>query len=347
MILVITPGSWSHVYPPLLHAAWHGWTPTDLVFPFFMFIIGSAMFFSFRKVQFQASQTVISRIAVRSLVIFLLGLALNAFPTYETFESLRFMSVLGRIGIAYGVAALTVLFLNSKQIFIVSAIILVGYWLTLWFLGGAEPYSLDGNFVRSVDLFILGEGHMWKGKGIPFDPEGMLSTLPSIVSIFVGFEATRMLNACTTKQQAIKRLLICSAVAFVIGYAWHLQFPINKYLWTSSYVMVSSAVALSLLALFIWLIDIRQQTALVKPLLVYGRNALFIYVFAAVWTDCYKLITLPLTSGEQGDFRDWAFESLSSVFSSMNASLVYALIHVILFWLACLILHKKNIVIKL
>ena len=346
MILVITPGSWSYVYPPLLHANWHGWTPTDLVFPFFMFIIGSAMYFSFKKKDFKLSSGATSAILKRSIVIFLLGLALNAFPTYEDFESLRLMSVLGRIGIAYGLAAMLVLLLNRRNLWLLSIITLVGYWLLLASFGNS-PYSLEGNLVRELDIFLLGESHMWSGKGLPFDPEGLLSTLPALVSIFAGFEATRMITNSASKQASIKALLLCGITAMTIGYLWHLTFPINKYLWTSSYVLVTSAVACWLLAAFIWLIDIKGHHKAIKPLLVYGMNPLFIYVFAAVWVDCYRLVTLSLPAGGQGDFRQWLFEHLTILFSPMNASLVYALVHVMLFWMVCLFLYKRDITIKI
>ncbi|WNO11160.1 DUF5009 domain-containing protein [Teredinibacter sp. KSP-S5-2] len=346
MILVITPGSWSHVYPPLLHAEWHGWTPTDLVFPFFMFIIGVAMYFSFSKQNFQLNTVSIIKILRRSLIIFLLGLALNAFPTYESFDSLRIMSVLGRIGLAYALAAILVLLLKPTGIRILSIILLVAYWLILQSVGDGA-YTLETNLVRQVDLMLLGEGHMWQGKGIPFDPEGILSTLPSLVSIFIGFEVGRLVATSSEKSQVVKYLLIWGVAAFALGYLWSIVMPINKYLWTSSYVLVTSAVALWVLALFIWFVDIQGYHASVRPLVVYGMNPLFIYVFAAVWTDCYRLVDMSLPSGGTGMLREWLFQHMSHIFTPINASLVYALIHVFIFWLVCLFLYRKNIVIKI
>ncbi|MBU2892445.1 DUF5009 domain-containing protein [Colwellia sp. D2M02] len=346
MLLVITPGSWSHVYPQLLHAQWHGWTITDVVFPFFMFIIGSAMYFSFRKSNFKASPKAIFRIIKRSAIIFALGLALNAFPTYETFADLRFMSVLGRIGLAYGIAAILVLVLNRVGIWLASVVILLGYWLLLASVGDGA-YSLNDNLVRSVDLAIMGASHMWAGKGLAFDPEGLLSTLPALVSILAGFEATRMITQCSSQQQAIKRLILSGAIALVVGYVWSTTMPINKYLWTSSYVLVTSAVATWLLALFIWLTDIKGYQSAMKPLFIYGMNPLFIYVFAAVWTDCYKLIPMSFGANESGDMRDFLFFHMSQWLSPINASLVYAIIHVFIFWLICLFLYQRKIVIRI
>ena len=346
MILVITPGSWSYVYPQLLHADWHGLTVTDLVFPFFMFIIGSAMYFSFRKNNFQPSGEILYRIIKRSVIIFLLGLALNAFPTYESFAELRFMSVLGRIGLAYGIAAILVLLMSRAGLWLTCAVILFGYWLALASVG-ENAYTLNENLVRNVDLTLMGASHMWAGKGVAFDPEGLLSTLPALVSILAGFEATRMITQCANPHQAIKRLLMCGFVAFILGYLWSFYMPINKYLWTSSYVLITSAMAAWLLALFIWLTDIRGYQKVMIPLFVYGMNPLFIYVVAAIWTDCYKLINMTLADHSTGDMRDFLFQQLSQWLSPVNASLFYAIAHVFIFWLVCLFLYKRNIVIRL
>ena len=195
MILVNTPGSWSHVYPPLLHASWHGFTPTDLVFPFFLFAVGAAMSFSLGKYKGDKSD-VVKKILSRTALIFLIGLLLKMFPFYQfnkgsfiDFSTLRIMGVLQRIALAYGIAAFMCFFLSPKKLLGGAGILLVGYWGILLIFGGNDPFSLEQNAALKFDLLVLGEQHLYGGFGIPFDPEGLLSTLPAVVSVIIGFMA--------------------------------------------------------------------------------------------------------------------------------------------------------------
>ncbi|MDP2559529.1 acyltransferase family protein [Psychrobium sp. 1_MG-2023] len=342
MILVNTPGSWSHVYAPFLHADWHGATPTDLIFPFFLFIIGSALYFAFSKTNFTYSQDAAKKILKRTAIIFGLGLALNAYGHTGPITELRLMGVLQRLGIAYGIAALMVLTLNSRQLIIASVSILLGYWGILHLPSASDVYSLEGNLIRQFDIAVMGANHLWQGKGLPFDPEGLLSTIPAIVNVLIGFEATRVLSNTPNKMSSINKLVLGAVGLILISLAWHQVMPINKSLWTSSYVLFSSGCALIVLAFFIWLVDIKQQLRLVDPLLVYGTNPMFIYVLSWLWATTYFLIFI----NPELTLYTYMFDCIALVMPEKLASFTFAFAHVVLFWLISNILYKRNIIIK-
>jgi len=341
MILVNTPGTWSHVYAPLLHADWHGVTPTDLVFPFFLFIIGSAMFFSFKKSDFAASPEQFAKIIKRGFIMFFIGFMLNVIPFTTNIEDWRIMGVLQRIGIAYAIAACLVLVLNRTGIFILSAVILVGYWGLLLSIGEGA-LTLDGNIIRQLDLAIFGANHMYEMRGVAFDPEGLLSTLPAVVSMLLGFELTRYLTSIENKKTSVIKLTLIGGLAIGFGVLWGLVFPINKSLWSSSYVIYTTGIACLLLAAFIWLIDIMKQTKLAEPLLVYGTNPLFVYVLSFLVVTLYLNIHI-------GDVTmyAWLYQQLNSVFNAKLASFIFAFSHVVLFWYVSLKLYQRKIFIKI
>lgn len=342
MILVNTPGSWSHVYAPLLHAKWHGCTPTDLVFPFFLFIIGSAMFFSFKKTNFAASTPQFLRIVKRGFIIFFIGFMLNIIPFNSDPDTWRIMGVLQRIGIAYIFAATIVLLLNRRGIFIVSAVILIAYWGLLLSVGAEQAYSLEGNIVRQFDLTVLGASHMYGGLGIAFDPEGILSTIPAIVNMLLGFEVTRYLTSIKDKKESVIKLILIGGLAIGFALLWSLVLPINKSLWTGSYVIYTTGFACLLLALFVWLIDMLQQQKLAEPLLVYGTNPLFVYVLSYLVATFYMNVFV----GEQ-TLYDWLFILISTHIEATLASFLFAFSHVVVFWYVSLVLYRKKIFIKI
>ena len=341
MILVNTPGSWSDIYAPFQHADWHGCTPTDLVFPFFLFIVGAAMFFSFRKSEFSWSNALGLRIMRRFVVIFSLGLLLNAFPFNEPLEQLRVLGVLQRIALAYLLAAVVVLNFRRPGIIAISLIILLGYWLMLWLYGADQAYSLEANLVRQFDLHILGADHLWRGKSLAFDPEGLLSTLPALVNVLIGFEIARMITQQPTSR-VLKNLCVTGGIALVVGLLWNLVMPINKPLWTSSFVIYTAGYFALVLALFIWLVDVRGHHTLAKPLIIYGSNPLFIYVLSILWVKVYYLVPL----GASGNLYQSFFVMLNQSMDARNASLLFAIIHVILFWFISVLLFKRNVFIK-
>lgn len=341
MILVNTPGTWSHVYAPLLHADWNGATPTDFVFPFFLFIIGSAMFFSFKKSNFEATPEQFAKIIKRGFIMFFIGFMLNVIPFTTNIDDWRIMGVLQRIGIAYAIAACLVLVLSRRGIFIISAIILLGYWALLLSIGG-DALSIEGNIIRQFDLAVLGANHMYTMRGVSFDPEGLLSTIPAVVSMLLGFELTRYLTSIEDKRTSVIKLTLIGGLAIGFGVLWGLVFPINKSLWTSSYVVYTTGFACLLLAAFVWLIDIMKQTKLAEPLLVYGTNPLFVYVLS------FLVVTFYLNA-HIGDVTmyAWLYQKLANVFSPKLASFIFAFSHVTLFWFVSLKLYQRKIFIKI
>lgn len=341
MILVNTPGTWSHVYAPLLHADWNGATPTDLVFPFFLFIIGSAMFFSFKKSNFAASADQFRKIIKRGFIMFFIGFMLNVIPFTTNIEDWRIMGVLQRIGIAYAIAACLVLLLNRAGVFIISAVILLAYWALL-LSAGDGALTLEGNVIRQFDLAVLGANHMYNMRGVAFDPEGLLSTLPAVVNMLLGFELTRYLTSIEDKKSSVVKLTLIGGLAIGLGALWGLILPINKSLWTPSYVIYTTGFACLLLAAFIWLIDIMKQVKLAEPLLVYGTNPLFVYVLSFLVVTLYLNINI-------GDVTmyAWLYQQLSAVFAAKLASFIFAFSHVAFFWYVSLKLYQRKIFIKI
>lgn len=340
MILVNTPGTWSYVYAPLLHANWHGATPTDFVFPFFLFIIGSAMFFSFKKNDFSSSGQILN-ILKRGFIIFCIGFMLNIIPFNTPIEQWRIMGVLQRIGIAYIIAACLVVLLNRRGIFIASAVILLGYWALLLSVGEAG-LTIDGNVIRQFDLAVLGANHMYTMRGVSFDPEGLLSTIPSVVNMLLGFELTRFLTNIKDKNTSVIKLVIIGGLAIGVGALWSLVLPINKSLWTSSYVIYTTGFACLLLAVFVWLIDIKGQEKLVSPLLVYGTNPLFVYVLSFLFVTVY----LNIQVGDSTLYR-WLYTQFKLIAEPTLASFLFALSHVVFFWFVSLKLYQRKIFIKI
>ena len=338
MILVNTPGSWSTTYAPLLHAKWHGITPTDLIFPFFLFIVGAAMFHSMSR--YIGQEIPWTRIAKRTFMLFAIGVLLNAFPFTQPLEELRIMGVLQRIALAYGIGAILILTLSQRGLWIASAALLLGYWGVLNL--SADPYSLEGNLGLQWDLAILGASHLYQGFGIAFDPEGLLSTLPSVVTLLMGYQTSAMLAKAHSANEKCSTLLKFAAAALVVGYLWNLAFPINKALWTSSYVLVTTGYAWIILTAIIYLTEIRQQQTGFKWMEIYGTNPLFIYILAWLYAELLHII--PVSGGSA---YNALYQALSIPLSAKNASLVFALIAVGIFYALSHWLYKKKIFIKL
>lgn len=341
MILVNTPGSWEFVYSPFMHADWHGCSPTDLVFPFFLFVVGSAMYFSIQKVAMQLSPMIALMIVRRAAIIFVLGLIFNA--VLGGWEHLRIMGVLQRIAVAYAIAAFIVLSVTRASVYCIGALLLLGYWLLLVLGGSGDPLGVTTNIVVKLDVALLGAEHMYNGKGVPFDPEGLLSTLPAVVNVLIGFELTRFLVAQQNRVTSLLLLLMLGAAGIGLGLLWNIWLPINKSLWTSSFVIYSAGYFCLALALFVWLVDIKQQNRLAQPLIIYGSNSIFIYMLAPFWVHAYLFIPM---QNESGNFYNALFVWLAQVFPPAMASLVFALLHVLLFWFVSLLLYRNKIFIK-
>jgi predicted acyltransferase len=350
MILVNNPGSWSYVYSPLRHAQWHGCTPTDLVFPLFLFIVGTAMRFSFSRYDYEPSLSLIKKIVWRSVTIFVIGILLNAFPFVRQdwdWTSLRVMGVLQRIGIAYGLASLAVLYLRPKILFSSSVVSLLIYWMVLLLFGTGDPYSLETNAVRLLDLRLLGPNHLYMGTGIPFDPLGILSTLPAVVTVIIGYAIGRIIQKESNENVLLQKLISWGSVGIVSGIAWGLVFPINKQLWTSSYVLYTGGIGTLFMAFSYWLFDMKNLQKVARPFVIFGTNSIFVYAASILWAKTLLEINFHyndiMISGK-GYLYKTIFQPLAGDF---NGSLLFALSHVLAFWLLLYWMYRKKIFVKI
>ncbi|MDP3358470.1 MAG: heparan-alpha-glucosaminide N-acetyltransferase domain-containing protein [Lutibacter sp.] len=348
MIMVNTPGSWSYVYPPLLHSKWHGCTPTDLVFPFFLFIVGVSMWYSFKKYGEGLTKKGLLKVLKRFSVIFLLGLFLNAFPKFD-FENLRFFGVLQRIAIAYAVGAILCMQFNFKQLLIICGLILLGYWGLLYFGGSGDVYSLATNVVGKVDLFVFGKNHIYKGFGIPFDPEGLLSSIPSVATVLIGYFTGRLIDEAINVTAVVKKLVFFGIIGVIVGWFWGYSLPINKPLWTSSYVLYAGGLAMLFLALLLWLIDVKGVKKWANPFIHFGTNPLFIFVFSGIYAKAIiYLVKSTNSEGETITGYRYLYENVFvPIAGNMNGSLLFAIAHIIIFWLLTYILFRNKIFIKI
>lgn len=347
MILVNNPGSWEYVYPPLRHASWNGCTPTDLVFPFFLFIVGTAMFYSFKKFENGLTKPLFTKIVKRFVLIFLIGLFLNAFPDFD-FENLRIYGVMQRIAIAYLFGALIVVIFNYRQVLISIPVILLGYWALIYFGGTGDVYSLETNVVRNFDMNFVGENHLYGGFGMPFDPEGLLSSISAIGTVLLGYVAGHVIQNSQNTMAVIKKLAMYGVILLVLGLIWNLEFPINKPIWTSSYVLYTGGWAMLFLAFLLFVIDEKGYKNWPKPAIHFGVNPLFIYVFSWLYMSVLHHIKVSSPAGEPISAYGYLYKHVCvPIAGNMNGSLLFALSHIMLFWVVCYFLYKRKIFIKI
>ncbi|MBX3254818.1 MAG: DUF5009 domain-containing protein [Chitinophagaceae bacterium] len=377
MILVNNPGSWKHIYPPLDHAKWHGCTPTDLVFPFFLFAVGNSMAFVMPKLRQAGGSAFWKKTIRRTLLIFFIGLLLNWFPfikydaagllTAKTWNTIRIPGVLQRIAVCYFFASVIIYYFRTTKVFAMSALLLLLYWMfcIIWGKPG-DLYSMQGWFGTGIDRLILGENHMYHGEGVAFDPEGIASTLPAIVQVIFGFlvgdyiiqKTKNSITSSPGKQHTgiyypvIAHLFTIAMLFIFIGICWDTAFPLNKKIWTSSYVVYTSGLAIAVLAMIIQVVEIyRKKGAWGRFFDVFGKNPLFIFVLSGVWVRLYGLFRIedgtnngaPVYKG----LGNWMYDHLfAPAFGNMNGSLLYAIFHVLIFWGIAWWLDKKKIYIR-
>ncbi len=350
MVLVNNPGSWATIYWPLAHAQWHGWTPTDLIFPFFVFIVGVAIPLAFaRRVEKGGSKRdLYLKIIRRTLIIFALGMFLAGFPFFEL-STIRIPGVLQRLAVCYLFAS--IIFLNTKvrtQVIIAIALPII-YWLIMTRLHApgfaTGDLSKEGSVASFVDRVIFGP-HIWR-QGKVYDPEGLLSTIPAIATAMFGVLTGQWIRTNKSGYEKVAGLFVAGAVCIVIGWAWNPSFPINKPLWTSSYVFFTGGLALEFLALCYWLIDIKKSQWWTKPFVVFGVNAITLFVGSGVMARLLGLIKLPAGDGTRISLQSWIFQNLFlSWLPPYRASLGFAICF-ILVWLGLMwILYRRKIFIK-
>ena len=374
MILVNNPGSWSKIFAPLRHAEWHGCTPTDLVFPFFLFIVGAALSFSFAKYGDGIDAKSIGKLIKRSALIFLTGLLLNAFPFYPTspdpalsfgenylnyIGSIRIMGVLQRIALCYLLGGALALWLRKPgKIAFGMAVLMTIHIAVLVIFGSGDPFSLEGNISGSVDVAIFGDKHVYHGFGKAFDPEGLLGVLSGSATVLLGFTIGGLIRKATNKSDAVAQLYTIGLLSLGAGVVMSIFIPINKPLWTPSYVFYAGGWSILMLALFIYFIDIKGKEKLFFPFKAMGLNPLFAFVMAGVlaktlgrvirWTEVVvtedNTIKESVVSASSWIYRNCCVEVLGH---NEFGSLMYALMYVTLFLLMAIWLYKKKIIIKL
>lgn len=364
MILVNNPGSWSFVYAPLRHAEWNGLTPTDLVFPFFMFIMGISTFLSLQKFEFRPTKKCISKIVRRTFLIFIIGLALNWFGTFcrglssgenlivaaTHFDSLRIMGVLQRLALAYGFAAMIAVLTNHKKLIGIIIGLLGGYLLIL-LLGNGFDRS-ENNIIAIVDKAILGVTHMYNdvdaaGNRIAFDPEGLLSTIPSIAHVLIGVLFGKMIMENKDNHSKVEKIMIGGTILVFAGLLLQYGCPINKKIWSPTFVLTTTGFAAQLLALLIWIIDIEGKAKWSRFFHAFGVNPLFIYVLSGVLANVIGNLHV-MHNGATTNLKTYVYEVLlRSWAGNYFGSLLYALAFVSICWLFGYRLHKKNIYIKI
>jgi predicted acyltransferase len=364
MILVNNPGSWSHIYGPLEHAPWHGCTPTDLVFPFFLFAVGNAMAFVMPRLQQAGPQVFWQKVIKRTLLIFFIGLLLNWYPfikwsddslVAKPFETLRIFGVLQRIAISYFFASVIVYYAKIRGSFFVAALLLLLYWVMSMLMGNAaDPYSMEGFWGTSLDRFLLGEKHMYHGEGVAFDPEGIASTLPAITQVIFGYLVGQYVQQKGKTYEMTTNLFVAGAILIFTGFCWDMVFPINKKIWTSSYVLYTTGLAITVLSVMIYLIEFKNaKGAWSKFFDVFGKNPLFIFVLSGLLPKTLWLLRIPngvLATGKTNYTNplSWLYEFVCKPISSNlnNGSLLYALIMIGFYWLVAWYMDKKKIYVK-
>jgi predicted acyltransferase len=345
MIIVNTPGDALHTFAPFKHASWHGFTPTDLVFPSFLFAVGNSLSFVLPNVEKLGRTKVLYTILKRSFILFALGFLMYWFPFTGALQDTRIFGVLQRIALAYGFAALIAHFMHERVVKVLTAVLLLTYWyLAVHFGQSGDPFSLTGNAVLRLDLYLLGPNHLYQGEGIAFDPEGLLSTLPAIVNVLVGFIIGNFVKTSGKTYEGLTHLFMWGAGFVFLAFMWDFLFPINKNLWTSSFVVLTIGLNMIILATIIYRVDIHRQHQFSRFFEIFGKNPLAIYLFSQL-----LLVTLYLVQAPSGNISafDWLFKLGFSRFDPYWGSLFFAISFMLLCWLLGYVLDKFKIYIRI
>ena len=384
MILVNNPGSWQHIYPPLEHAAWHGLTPTDIVFPFFLFAVGNALSFVMPRLKAGGDATFWKKIIKRSALIFLIGLFLQWWPFFiwnndhlvfrrwvdpnNPESGVRILGVLQRVALCYFFASVIIYYLKPKGSLYFGLMLLVLYWILCYIGNPGDPYSLQGWFGTNIDKKILHVPHMYKGEGLPFDPEGVMSTMSAIVEVIFGYfvgdyiqkksKVPENLALGTVNNfgpyQMLSGLFVGGVVMLLTGYWWDKVFPINKKIWTSSFTVYTSGLATITIATMIYLIEYKNMRGwFTKFFDVFGKNALFVFALSAFLPRTLALIRIPDHVDDEGKMAyitpwSWLYQRVLIHIPGdpRVGSLAYAICVILFMWFVCWWLDKKKIYIK-
>lgn len=356
MIIVNTPGSGAIPFAPLEHAKWNGFTPTDLVFPSFLFAVGNAMSFSMDRYRLIGNSAVLTKIIRRTLLIFFLGFLMYWFPFFRMdnmgnvisapIQNTRILGVLQRIALCYLFASLMIHYLSKRSVIIISIILLIGYWLLMLFMGNPQqPFGMLDNAGYYLDKTILGEHHMYHGEGVAFDPEGILSTLPAIVNVVVGYYAGKFIQKTGKSFETIAKLMLVGSLFIFIALCWNNIFPINKKLWTSSFVLITTGLDMLILPALIYIVEIRHWNPInwTNFFLILGKNPLFLYILSEILVVILSMIRV----APHLNLYRW----INNVFFQVIApgaigSLLFAVLYMLLCWSVGWWLNKRKIYIK-
>lgn len=346
MVLVNNPGTWRAVYPPLRHADWHGWTPTDLIFPFFLFIVGVAIPLALgrRLGQGEGRPGVVAKVLRRSVIIFGLGLVLHAIPELDL-ATLRIPGVLQRIAVCYLVASLLFLWTGWRAQAGVVTALLIGYWAALMLVPvpgfGAGMLDREGNLAASLDRALLGR-HLWRASRV-YDPEGLLSTLPAIATTLIGVLTGHWLRSGRAARVIVRGLLVAGVGGVALGELWGSVFPINKALWTSSYAALTGGGALLALGACYWLVEVRGWRGWTRPFVVLGVNALAIFFLSTLVARLLIVIEVERPAGSRS-LHALLFSRLFAPWAApVDASLAYAIAYVLLWSAFAWLLSRHRI----
>lgn len=352
MIIVNTPGSYDNAYAPLNHASWHGFTPTDLVFPSFMFAVGNAMSFVMKKWTSMSDAAVLGKIFKRTIIIFLLGYLMYWFPFVHWNESgglsakpishTRIMGVLQRIALGYCAAALMIRYLKLNTVLTLSVSFLLIYWLILrMFSGGEDPYNMLTNAGTRLDLWLLGPDHLYHGEGVAFDPEGVLSTLPAIANVTFGYAAGKWIQEKGNSYEGLTKLLLVGVTLIFLALCWNNFFPINKKLWTGSFVFLTVGIDCVLLSALVYIIDFLQIKRFNYFFEVFGKNPLFVYLVSELGAVLLWFIPVGDTPLYQ-----WLYQNIFSKAGPYFGSFLFAITFMLFCWTVGYILDKKKIYVR-
>lgn len=352
MIIVNTSGNGATTFAPLQHAHWNGFTPTDLVFPSFMFAVGNAMSFVMRRWSELSTGKVLGKIFKRTLIIFLLGYLMYWFPFYEynaqhqiifsPISHTRIFGVLQRIALAYCFASLMLYFFGEKATIIITVIILILYWpVMIYFGSGVDPLDIHTNAVLRLDTWLIGTDHLYRGEGFSFDPEGLLSTFPSIGNIVGGYFVGKYVQQHGKTFEGLSKLFLAGFILFVIAFWWNFGFPINKKIWTSSFVVHTVGLDCMILACIIYYVDFLGKRGGVNFFEVFGKNPLFIYLVSELTVTILYLITI-----NKKPLFTWLFQNIFSYAGLYIGALLFAVCYMLYCWLVGYFLDKNKIYVR-
>ena len=356
MIIVNTPGSYAMPYSPLEHATWHGFTPTDLVFPSFLFAVGNAMSFTRNRYKLMGDSVLLRKVIKRTVLIFLLGYLMYWFPFFRLnaaghivgapIGDTRIFGVLQRIALCYFFASLMIHYLSRRTIIVVSMALLIGYWLILLFFGDPnQPFSLLGNAGLFIDKAVLGPNHMYHGEAIPFDPEGILSTLPAIVNVIVGYYAGRFIQLNGKGYNSIAKLMLVGSMFIFVALCWNMIFPINKKLWSSPFVLLTTGLDMVIISALIFVLEIENwnKWKWTNFFEVFGKNPLFIYILSEILVVILSMIRIQPGMNAMGWINRYFFQVIAP---GAFGSLLFALIYMLVCWSVGYVLAKRRIYIR-